>query len=155
MADEHKRKRLGNKPTNLRNDAPSHSAVLLKSILSGGPTPLSPGLSALKPKKSEANAIGSILEKALDVRHISKDASRYSGFNLWPELVGPEIARVAEPLRMVRGNVLQLRVVDPVWAQELSMRKTEILDKISSGVLGSVVEDIQCIIEGPKPKRRP
>ena len=106
------------------------------------------------PRRPSVDSIGNILERALDIRGISKDTSRYSGFHLWPEIVGAEIAAIAEPLRIVRGNVLQLRVVDPVWAQELAMKKFELVEKLSGGILGSVIEDIQFIIEGPKAKRK-
>lgn len=101
----------------------------------------------------ETKSVGEILQSALRVRGISKQASRYSGFHLWPEVVGEDIAAVAEPLRIVRGNVLQLKVVDPVWAQELALRKHEIVEKLSGGILGSVIEDIQFIIEGPKARK--
>lgn len=94
------------------------------------------------------------MQTALKVHGIGKQASRYAGFHLWPEIVGDEIAAVAEPLKIMRGNVLQVRVVDAVWAQELALRKHEIVGKLSGGVLGSVIEDLQFVVHGPKPQKR-
>jgi predicted nucleic acid-binding Zn ribbon protein len=100
-------------------------------------------------KSARAASVGELLESALRSHGIRRRVSRYSGFHLWPEVVGAEVAAVAQPLRIVRGNVLQMKVVDPVWAQELALRKHELLEKLAGGVLGSVIEDIQFIIEGP------
>lgn len=105
------------------------------------------------PRSRTPNAVGDILQSALRAHGIGKRAERYSGFHLWPEIVGAELAAVAQPLRIVRGNVLQLKVVDSVWAQELALRKHEIVNKLAGGILGSVIEDIQFIIEGPAGKK--
>lgn len=108
-----------------------------------------------KSPRRKPEAAAKILQQVFTQRHLQKEVSRYSGFSRWAELVGEDVAKVAEPIAIVRKNVLKVRVIDPVWAQELALRKPEIVEQLSSGALGSVIEDLQFVIEGPKRKTEP
>ncbi len=67
--------------------------------------------------------------------------------------MGKEIAQVAVPEKIVRGKVLVIRVIDSVWAQELSMQKQALLDKIFAFGKGAVLEDLKFITGDPKSMR--
>ncbi len=49
---------------------------------------------------------------------------------LWPEIVGPQVAEHCRP-KGLRGDVLELEVDSPVWSQQLQLRKTELLAKLA------------------------
>ena len=121
----------------------------------GAPTKSFGGLPpSMKPGtgRRDPQTVGDILGLALRRNGLGQQASRYSGFHRWSEIVGEKIASVAEPQKIIRGNVLQVRVVDPVWAQELAMMKHDLVSRLADGALGSVIEDIHFITEEPKKK---
>lgn len=81
---------------------------------------------------------------------LKKKAEEYAAFPFWKEIVGEEIASVAVPEKIIGGRVLKVRVIDAVWAQELSLMKTELLEKIHSSGKGALVDDIRFTIGNPK-----
>lgn len=99
-----------------------------------------------KPVSSASN----VLESTLDRLRISKKVQEYSAFPHWQEIVGEEIAQVAKPEKILRGKVLLVRVSDAAWAQELSMQKPQIIEKIFHSGLGAAIDDIQFITGNPK-----
>lgn len=100
-------------------------------------------------RRSPKNA-GEILEKAFGYGAVKKKVQEYAAIPYWEEIVGPEIAKVAVPEKIVRGKVLKIRVLDSVWAQELSLMKTKILDDIHRLGKGAIIEDLSFIIGNPK-----
>ena len=63
-------------------------------------------------------------------------------FFLWPDIVGADIARHAQPVAL-RGNLLVVAVDHPVWLQELSRyHKPLILQKVQKTVGNKAVRDI-------------
>lgn len=65
----------------------------------------------------------------------------------WTAIVGEELARVSEPARLA-GRVLQVRVVDQVWATQLRY----LLDRVRSNVnqaLGRAAVDRVVLVVGP------
>jgi len=59
----------------------------------------------------------------------------------WPEIVGPEIARISHAVRFANG-VLTVVVEKDAWRQELEMQLEHILDKVRSLPEGRAVEKI-------------
>jgi predicted nucleic acid-binding Zn ribbon protein len=63
-------------------------------------------------------------------------------FFLWPNLVGADIARHAQPVSL-RNGLLIIAVDHPIWLQELSrFHKTLILQKVQAKVGKKAVRDI-------------
>ncbi|WP_049824351.1 DUF721 domain-containing protein [Desulfurivibrio alkaliphilus] len=56
-------------------------------------------------------------------------------FLIWPELVGEELAAVCRP-EVIREGVLWVRVVDPVWGQQLQFEKNAILEAVNRRLPG-------------------
>jgi predicted nucleic acid-binding Zn ribbon protein len=52
----------------------------------------------------------------------------------WPEVVAPDVVRHCEPTQW-RAGTLELTVATPVWAQQVALRKAEILAALR-GALG-------------------
>lgn len=62
-------------------------------------------------------------------------------FRLWPEIVGPRIARRAKLVRLRRGRLV-IECSDAVWRTELQFLKPELLEKIRRIVGEGVVKEI-------------
>jgi len=63
-------------------------------------------------------------------------------FSLWPQIVGSDIARHAQPVSL-RHGLLVLAVDHPVWLQELSRyHKPLILQKVQERIGKKTVRDI-------------
>ena len=61
---------------------------------------------------------------------------------LWPEIVGKAISENTQPLA-VRNRVLQVKVINSVWMQQLQFMKGMILQKIENQDRGQGVKDIK------------
>lgn len=105
-----------------------------------------PALRAKTPMKDAGDILASVLKH----RHLEKKFEEYSGFPYWKEVVGEEIAKVAIPQRLIAKKVLVVRVIDAVWAQELAIRKPELLDKLATIDTGALIEDIRFVTGNPK-----
>jgi predicted nucleic acid-binding Zn ribbon protein len=66
----------------------------------------------------------------------------YEVFTSWSALVGEQIARVAEPVRLEKG-VLVVHVAGAPWRNELTLRRREIIGRINEGLGNTVVTDIR------------
>lgn len=89
--------------------------------------------------KTLETAIQELVEK-LGLRKIRE----YDAVTRWPDIVGEQIARVTEAVRIDRG-VLVVRVKNGPWRNELTMRKREILEKTNSHLKDVQIRDIRFI----------
>ncbi|MCA9786337.1 MAG: DUF721 domain-containing protein [Calditrichaeota bacterium] len=85
-------------------------------------------------------ALDSVLGGLFD-RHTRKRLEDALLLKRWPELVGDDIARNTEALR-IEGGVLLLRVSHPVWRSELAGLKAELIDKLNTAAGREAVRDI-------------
>ncbi len=110
------------------------------------------------PRRNKPFAVSAILEGKLFHPQLKKKLNSYACFEHWEEIVGPELAKVAIPEKITRGKILVVRVLDATWAQELALRKPEILEgfaKFASSAgsrsMGSpVFEDVRFVVSGPR-----
>jgi len=65
---------------------------------------------------------------------------------LWPELVGPQIARVSRPERLERG-ALSVVTRDGSWSAEIMMQKQVILEEFKRRIGRGAVRDIRCRVD--------
>jgi len=89
----------------------------------------------------KVSSIGSTVESYLHYIRAEKAVERYRELPRWPEVVGNDIAQVTHPEKIVQ-NVLYVRVPDGVWAQELSLRKREIMQRLFDSRVGPPLDDI-------------
>ena len=101
-------------------------------------------------RRRPPKAIGDILAAAVKRPDLKAQFDRYAAFPHWLEIVGPDIAKVAIPEKIIRKRVLVIRVLDSAWAQELSLQKQSLIDKISSFDLGAQIEEIRFITGSPR-----
>ena len=111
--------------------------------------------------KSTPKDIASILKSTLARKYtagtgsnsgtrLDKKLEQYAAFPQWPEIVGEEVAAVSRPEKILGGKLLVVRVADAVWAQELSLQKHILLEKMQNAESGSLIEDIRFTIGSPK-----
>jgi len=63
-------------------------------------------------------------------------------WQVWDEVVGPPIARNAQPL-WIRKRTLRVKVSDPIWLQELSLAGEMIRDKLNVTLGRKAVDKIE------------
>jgi len=56
----------------------------------------------------------------------------------WPDLVGPQIARVTTPESVSQEGLLRVRVQTAAWAAELSLMTPQILARVNAGRAGRI-----------------
>lgn len=86
--------------------------------------------------------IGNALRDALRRQGIERSVREQDVLVRWEEIVGPAIARQARPLRLHRG-ILWISVEDAAWRQELSLMRTELVEKINDAVDDTVITEIR------------
>ncbi len=60
---------------------------------------------------------------------------------VWPKIVGPQIARHAQPHGLWQGRLI-VHVTDPVWLHHLSMMRHQVMAALNERLGGSVVRDV-------------
>lgn len=70
----------------------------------------------------------------------------------WPQIVGDDVARNAEPTSLKEG-VLRIRTSSPTWATEMSYLATDIRERVNKAVGKELVREIK-IWTSPAPIRR-
>lgn len=63
-------------------------------------------------------------------------------WQIWHEIVGLELSQVAKPSLFKKG-VLTIKVTDPIWLQELSLKRDEILQSIKERFPDNLVRELR------------
>ena len=78
--------------------------------------------------------IGSEVEREL-ARGGSRDAIPLAAVTAaWPDVVGEAVARNAWPRRLARDGTLHVATASATWAQELSLLKSDMLERLQSRI---------------------
>ena len=102
----------------------------------------------MKRDRSSPTAVETILSNALKQAGLDERIARYDFVLHWPQIVGEEIAKRTRP-ECIRGRCLVVRVIDSVWAQELSFQKQVILKRLQRFVDAEPgVKDISFYVAG-------
>lgn len=83
-----------------------------------------------RPALKRASAIGDLLIDLLRRQGLESKVKECRAWLAWDDAVGPQIAAHARPVR-VRDGVLEVRVDQPVWMQQLQLLKPKILAKLN------------------------
>lgn len=81
-----------------------------------------------------AEALQAYLKRAGLVRRIGQAGV----LEAWPELVGPQIARVTTPESVTQDGLLRVKVQTAAWAAELSLMTPQILARVNAGRTGRI-----------------
>jgi predicted nucleic acid-binding Zn ribbon protein len=63
-------------------------------------------------------------------------------WKIWDEVVGPAIARNAQPL-WIKDKRLRVKVSDPIWLQELSYLEVTVREKLNARLARQAVDKIE------------
>jgi len=81
-----------------------------------------------------AEAVKAYLKSAGLVRRVGQAAVLAE----WPDLVGPQIARITEPESVGADGQLRVRVATAAWAAELQLMTPQILARLNTGRSGRI-----------------
>ncbi|MDZ7266209.1 MAG: DUF721 domain-containing protein [candidate division KSB1 bacterium] len=88
-----------------------------------------------------AKALGDVLQELLHQYGLVQRVKEYQAVNLWPEVVGEQVAKVAS-VREVRDGCLYVEVTNSVWRNELYYMKPEIIARINRRIGQNLIHDI-------------
>jgi predicted nucleic acid-binding Zn ribbon protein len=94
------------------------------------------------PGTNAAAALERIVPKVMKGLGLEQRLQQSQVFFLWPQIVGADIARHAQPVSL-RNGILIVAVDHPVWLQELSrFHKPLLLQKVRERIGKKAVRDI-------------
>lgn len=92
-------------------------------------------------KHSDIERLGDVLAKSLKRLDLAPRLDEYGVWAVWNDVVGPAIARNAQPEKS-RNGTLFIKVSSPVWMQQLQFMKEMIADKLNQRLKAEVVKNI-------------
>jgi len=98
----------------------------------------------------DIRSLNEILESTLREGPLSRGLREQEVLSGWAEIVGEEIARHSEPLAL-RDAILWVRVDGSAWAQELSLLKPRIRERLEERLGEGSIEDIRFHTGSPTP----
>ena len=88
-----------------------------------------------------AVGIGGVLRSVLQQRGMTGRLREYRAWQVWNEVVGPQIAAHAQPCG-IRDGVLEIKVDQPVWMQQLQLLKPKLLARLNEHLGGPLFRDL-------------
>ena len=89
------------------------------------------GVDVTERKKRHPRKLGDVMGDVLSTSGISDRIAQASIIPDWPSLVGPQIAKVTEPLSITRQGTLFVAVTTNAWMTELSLMEPELLRRLN------------------------
>jgi predicted nucleic acid-binding Zn ribbon protein len=89
--------------------------------------------------------LGQVLEKSLKRLELSTRLDEYGVWPIWNEIVGPTIARNAQPEK-IRHGTLFVKVTSPVWMQQLQYMKEMIAERLNQRLKTDIVRNIFFVV---------
>ncbi|OGP20591.1 MAG: hypothetical protein A2038_14040 [Deltaproteobacteria bacterium GWA2_57_13] len=96
-------------------------------------------------KDSHIEKLGAVLEKSLQRLELSARLTEYRVWPIWDEIVGPTIARNAQPEK-IRHGTLFVKVTSPTWMQQLQYMKEMIAERLNQRLGKEVVKNIFFVV---------
>ena len=83
------------------------------------------------PKKRKPQKLGDVMSRMLSKSGIADRVAQAAVIPDWPALVGPQIARVTEPMSVTPQGTLFVAVTTNAWMTELSLMEPELLRRLN------------------------
>lgn len=96
-------------------------------------------------KDSHMEKLSAVLEKSLQRLELSARLTEYRVWPIWDEIVGPTIARNAQPEK-IRHGTLFVKVSSPTWMQQLQYMKEMIAERLNQRLEKEVVKNIFFVV---------
>jgi predicted nucleic acid-binding Zn ribbon protein len=100
--------------------------------------------------------VGGVLETVVSRLGLRRDLDDYRIFEAWERVVGEQIARNAQPVRL-DARRLVINVKSAVWMQELALLREDIRQRINEWMGRELVQDLFLVLGPPhddEPKSR-
>ena len=95
--------------------------------------------------KSGPVRVDTVLSEILEKHGVQDQVQRMSVLELWPEIVGPQIAKVTRA-KGVDDATLFVEVRTSAWLMELNMMKREFLDRVNERLVEVPLERIVFVL---------
>jgi predicted nucleic acid-binding Zn ribbon protein len=82
-------------------------------------------------KKRRPRKLGDVMTDVLKQSGLADRISQANVFPEWPKLVGPQIAKVTEPLSVTPQGTLFVAVTTNAWMTELSLMEPDLLRRLN------------------------
>ena len=83
------------------------------------------------PRKRKPQKLGDVMSGMLSKSGIADRVAQAAVIPNWPALVGPQIARVTEPMSVTPQGTLFVAVTTNAWMTELSLMEPELLRRLN------------------------
>jgi predicted nucleic acid-binding Zn ribbon protein len=93
-------------------------------------------------RKDSLTPLRDILSALLSDSQLPFNPEDATIWKIWDEVVGPGIARNAQPL-WIKDRRLRVKVSDPIWLQELSYLEASVRQKLNARLGRQAVEKIE------------
>ena len=84
-----------------------------------------------EPKKRRPRKLGDVMRDVLTQSGIADRVAQANVIPEWNKLVGPQIARVTEPLSVTPQGTLFVAVTTNAWMTELSLMEPDLLRRLN------------------------
>ena len=101
-------------------------------------------------KRAGPSTLGEILGRYLEQSGLRPRIREQKVLDAWNQLVGEAIAEVTQPVR-VRNRSLLVKVIHPVWMQQLQFHKKLIIQKVNGFLGGPFLEDLRLVLGEREP----
>ncbi len=96
--------------------------------------------------RQAATAIRALLDQCLD--RVAGEPGAATIWRVWEDVVGPQIARRAQPIRL-RGRTLLVAVSSAPWMQELQFLKRTVLTELNARLATPMIGDLFFVLAAP------
>ena len=95
-------------------------------------------------KSSSIKTLGGAIRDLIENLGISRKIREYDAVIQWNEVVGEQIARVTEAVKIEKG-VLVVRVHNGPWRNELTLMKDDVIEKMNAALGDQEVKEIRFV----------
>lgn len=92
--------------------------------------------------KNSLTSLKDVISELLGSGALPFDADDARIWKVWDDVVGPAIARNAQPFR-IKNRRLRVRVTDPIWYQELKFMEESVREKLNQTLGRNAVDKIE------------
>ncbi|WP_089718044.1 DUF721 domain-containing protein [Candidatus Entotheonella palauensis] len=105
-------------------------------------------------RNEKLEPLAPLLTQTLERRGLGRVALLSRLQQHWPEIVGPQLAKVAQP-EGLRSRVLFISVVDAVWLQQLKFYQSHVLQNMRRALGDVPIHRLHCTLAAPARVVRP
>ena len=86
----------------------------------------------MSPAKKKPSVLGDVLAGVLRDSGVAERVEQAGLIPEWPALVGPQIAKVTEPMSITADGTMFVQVTTNAWMNELSLMEPELLRALNA-----------------------